>query len=124
MDVLKKGRATAAVLAGLLGFSAGAYSQPDSATWALADQSPVSAAMPAAGNPVAGGLQWQILQNPSGPPLMLILDPVRQVVAVYQVDSALGVITLKSVRRIAYDLRLEAFNATEPTPAAIQKRTE
>jgi hypothetical protein len=82
-----------------------------------------AAAGPPAGTPVvaAGGLQWQILQNPNTPAAsVVILDPVRRVLAVYQVDSATGQISLKSVRKLAWDLELEGFNTKEPLPSEVR----
>lgn len=111
-----------AVLGVVIGLAAVSHAagQPAGDVW---NQAPGGAAM-AAKPPVGGGLQWQILQIPNSPPAIVVVDPVRQVVAVYQIDAASGVITLKSVRRIVYDLQLEAFNATEPVPAAVRQMTE
>lgn len=67
-----------------------------------------------------GQLNWQILENPKGPHAVLIFDPVRQVFAVYHVDSAAGAIMLKSVRNVAADLRLDQFNSSNPAPKDIQ----
>lgn len=71
--------------------------------------------------PLGSGLtQWKILENPNGPHAALIFDPVRQVFAVYHVDSASGQIMLKSVRNLSADLRLEQFNSGAPAPKDIQ----
>ncbi|TWU00210.1 hypothetical protein Pla108_11560 [Botrimarina colliarenosi] len=95
-----------------------------------ADETPVSrpfatvtaAAMPTPSPAPAGGnrLDWQILENPNGPHTALIFDPVRQVFAVYHVDSASGQIMLKSVRNLSADLRLPQFNSSNPAPKDIQ----
>jgi len=75
----------------------------------------------AVGTAPAGGLHWQILQNPNTPAAsVVILDPVRRVLAVYQVDSASGQISLKSVRKLAWDLELEGFNTKEPLPSEVR----
>lgn len=74
--------------------------------------------------PVARGegapIDWRILENPQGPHVALFFDPVRQVFAVYHVDSASGQIMLKSVRRLSADLQLEQFNSSTPAPKDIQ----
>jgi len=83
----------------------------------------VAASQPIAAPPaplVGGQTQWKILENPNGPHAALIFDPVRQVFAVYHVDSASGQIMLKSVRNLSADLRLEQFNSGAPAPKDIQ----
>ena len=80
------------------------------------NQPPASMAAPLGGSPT----QWKILENPNGPHTALIFDPVRQVFAVYHVDSASGQIMLKSVRNLSADLRLEQFNSGAPAPKDIQ----
>ena len=53
--------------------------------------------------------------------LLLVVDPLQQVLAVYHVDTATGIVTLRSTRALAYDLQLEDFNAAEPKPGALKK---
>lgn len=106
-----------------------AAQQAEQASWdtvqpaATAESTPI--AMPAMRvAPVAGGgsatIDWRILENPQGPHAALFFDPVRQVFAVYHVDSASGQIMLKSVRNVSADLRLEQFNSSNPAPKDIQ----
>lgn len=71
-------------------------------------------------SPSASPIAWQILENPNGPNAAYIFDPVRQVFAVYHVDSASGQIMLKSVRSLAADLQLDQFNSSNPAPKDIQ----
>lgn len=68
----------------------------------------------------SAALDWRILENPQGPHTALFFDPVRQVFAVYHVDSASGQIMLRSVRSLAADLRLEQFNSSNPAPKDIK----
>lgn len=68
----------------------------------------------------AGPIEWRILENPNGPHTACVFDPVRQVFAVYHVDSASGQIMLKSVRNLSADLRLDQFNSSNPAPKDIQ----
>ena len=97
-----------------------AQGQPIGDVWGQAPAG-VGVAQPAA----APSLQWQILQNPNSPLTMVVVDPIRQVVAVYQIDPASGLITLKSVRPLGPDLRLDnGFNATEPLPKAVREMTD
>ncbi|MGL4515028.1 MAG: hypothetical protein ACRCT8_18235 [Lacipirellulaceae bacterium] len=82
---------------------------------------PAPAMIPPPAAMVAGGLEWQILQNPNTPAAsVVILDPVRRVLAVYHIDSASGQISLKSVRNLTWDLQLEGFNTKEPQPAEVR----
>jgi hypothetical protein len=51
---------------------------------------------------------------------LCVLDPRRQVVAVYHIDAAKGGIALRSVRNIYWDLRINHFNGTTPLPEEIR----
>jgi len=53
--------------------------------------------------------------------LLLVVDPLQRVLAVYHVDTATGIVTLRSTRTLAYDLQLEDFNAADPKPGALKK---
>ena len=77
---------------------------------------------PAAGRPAdrRDRLDWQILENPGGPHWVVVVDPERQVLAVYQVDQATGEIILKSVRSVSDDLRLKQHNTSKPTPREVR----
>ena len=68
----------------------------------------------------APGLSMQFLQNPQGPPTIVLLDPQQPVLAVYHVDPATGRITLKSVRRVLYDLRMDQFETDKPLPTDLR----
>lgn len=81
---------------------------------------PVATAAPPARAPV----DWRILENPNGPHTALFFDPVRQVFAVYHVDSGSGQIMLKSIRNLSADLRLDQFNSSNPAPKDIQAMLE
>jgi len=49
-----------------------------------------------------------------------VVDPQRRVLAVYQIEHATGKVSLKSVRQIAWDLEMAAFNTNDPQPADIR----
>ncbi len=51
---------------------------------------------------------------------LTVIDPRTLAMAVYHVDSTSGVISLKSVRNIQFDLRMSEFNSQSPTPREIQ----
>jgi hypothetical protein len=53
--------------------------------------------------------------------MLLVIDPERQVLAVYHIETSSGEVSLQSTRALAYDLQLEDFNAEDPKPAAIKK---
>lgn len=69
---------------------------------------------------LGGGPEWQILQNPNGPHTAILFDPNRQVIAVYQINSETGAITLKSVRNVTWDLQIEDYNSNKPAPKDIR----
>ena len=56
-----------------------------------------------------------------GRQMLLVIDPERQVLAVYHIENLTGEVSLRSTRALGYDLQLEDFNAKDPKPAAIQK---
>ena len=58
--------------------------------------------------------------NPQGPQQITLIDPHSRVMGVYHVDRATGQITLKSVRRVAWDLKMDQFNGASPLPREIQ----
>ena len=58
--------------------------------------------------------------NVEGQQLILLLDPHRQTLGSYQVDAKTGQIALRSVRNIRWDLEMDEFNGTEPSPEKIQ----
>ena len=96
------------------------------ATWA------VGAPGLGAGNPPPGGEARGDRAVPSddlialatpvadGRQQLTIVDPKNRVLGVYSIDAATGVITLKSVRNIHYDLLMDEFNGAAPTPREIR----
>ena len=113
---------------GLLAVSTVAIAQLGSRT-SRANQAESSPAAPvatvvAAGPPSRAPVDWRILENPNGPHTALFFDPVRQVFAVYHVDSGSGQIMLKSIRNLSADLRLDQFNSSNPAPKDIQSMLE
>jgi hypothetical protein len=56
--------------------------------------------------------------------LLLVMDPHRQTMASYQVDAQTGQIALRSVRDLRWDLEMDYFNGTEPSPEKIQALLE
>jgi hypothetical protein len=49
-----------------------------------------------------------------------VVDPRRQVMAVYHIDRNTGGINLRSVRNVQWDLVMEDFNSGSPTPREIR----
>jgi hypothetical protein len=56
--------------------------------------------------------------------LLTIIDPRLRTVCVYHVETATGLITLKSVRNIHFDLQMVEFNGQDPTPKQIRSLLE
>ena len=83
--------------------------------------SPTSVGQTLGSNSSSGaGIQCQILQNPNGRSSAILFDPNLQVIAVYNIDSVDGSITLMSVRKITWDLQMEEYNSGEPAPEDIR----
>jgi hypothetical protein len=55
---------------------------------------------------------------------LAVLDPQTRVLSIYEVNRTTGAITLKSVRNLGWDLQLEEFNSTNPTPREIRSLVE
>ena len=55
---------------------------------------------------------------------LCVLDPRHRVMAVYHVEPANGGISLRSVRNIYWDLRINHFNGTTPLPEEIRSLIE
>lgn len=53
-----------------------------------------------------------------------VVDPRGRAMAVYHVDRATGAVSLKSVRHLTWDLLIEDFNSTNPTPREIRALTQ
>ncbi len=53
-----------------------------------------------------------------------VIDPRTRVMCVYQIDPASGVVALKSVRSIQYDLMMQEFNGVAPLPREIRAMVE
>src|SRR5271169_5184905 len=51
---------------------------------------------------------------------LIVVDPETRFLAVYHVDLSNGEVTLKSVRNIHYDLRMNEFNGTSPLPREVR----
>ena len=55
---------------------------------------------------------------------LCVLDPRQRVMAVYHVEPDNGGISLRSVRNIYWDLRINHFNGTTPLPEEIRSLIE
>lgn len=49
-----------------------------------------------------------------------VIDPEERVMSVYHIDPSTGTISLKSVRNISADLRIDDFNGGTPSPREIR----
>ncbi len=56
--------------------------------------------------------------------LLTVIDPRLRVLSVYHIDLATGVITLKSVRNIQWDLQISYLNNEKPLPQEIRALSE
>ncbi len=55
---------------------------------------------------------------------LLVLDPKLRVMSVYHVDSLTGVVSLRCVRQIHWDLQLADYNGVNPLPREIRLMLE
>jgi hypothetical protein len=73
---------------------------------------------------VGGELITFTSTGPDNRQQLTIIDPQTRAMAIYHVDSATGVVSLKSVRNIQWDLRMSEFNAVGPLPREIRAMVE
>ena len=55
---------------------------------------------------------------------LLVLDPRLRVASVYHIETGTGVIALRSVRQIHWDLQLADYNGVNPLPREIRLMLE
>lgn len=70
----------------------------------------------------AAGQELITLASPAGEnrQMLTIVDPRTRAICVYHVETATGVITLKSVRNIHWDLQMLDYNGANPLPAELR----
>ena len=51
---------------------------------------------------------------------LTVIDPRTRTMCIYHVDPATGVVALKSVRNIQWDLMMDEFNGVSPLPREIR----
>ncbi len=51
---------------------------------------------------------------------VVITDTKAKTMAIYEVEPTTGKVLLRSVREIKWDLQMQQFNATSPTPGEIR----
>ncbi|MCA9192875.1 MAG: hypothetical protein KDB03_13960 [Planctomycetales bacterium] len=73
-------------------------------------------------NMLSAGTNLQVLSAnlPSGIQQVVVVDSELRTMAVYQIDPVQGKIQLKSARNVAFDLRLDEFNAMQPLPSELR----
>lgn len=91
----------------------------------LVPQSPVSGAGTGPNFPqVAAAGNSELLMTTSllsdGRQQVVITDTKAKTMAIYEVEPATGKVLLRSVREIKWDLQMQQFNATSPTPGEIR----
>jgi hypothetical protein len=70
----------------------------------------------------AASQQLQMVSTtlPSGIQQIVVVDSPNRSMAVYHIDPVQAKIQLKSVRKLAWDLNMEQFNALAPLPSELQ----
>jgi len=96
------------VVAALILLAASAYFRPE----AKAD-------VPGASKATGGDLITVQTDLPDGRQQITVISPSQHVMSVYHIDATTGGISLKSVRNIRWDMLLDEFNGTHPSPREI-----
>jgi hypothetical protein len=78
----------------------------------------------ASGSAGSGGLIAIPSAVGEGRQQLTVIDPELRVMSVYHIESASGEITLKSVRKLHWDLQMDEFNGTSPLPRDIRSLLE
>jgi len=55
---------------------------------------------------------------------LTVIDPRSRAMAIYHIDATTGVVSLKSVRNIQWDLQMSEFNGVSPLPREIQSMVQ
>ena len=55
---------------------------------------------------------------------LTVIDTTKKVISVYHIDLTSGMITLRSVRNIHWDLQVSDYNGQRPLPREIQALSE
>src|SRR4051794_26554751 len=59
-------------------------------------------------------------ENGDGRQQLIVIDPKTQVMGVYQIERNSGLISLKSIRNVQWDLKMDEFNSADPSPREIR----
>jgi hypothetical protein len=94
----------------------------------LVPQSPVSGGGVGPNYPqVAAAGNGELLMTTSlladGRQQVVVTDTKTKTMAIYEVEPVTGKVLLRSVREIRWDLQMQQFNATSPTPGEIRSMT-
>ncbi len=86
-------------------------------------QRPAPAAMPSG---AAAGTELIVVPMTLGErgQMLTVVDPRLRALCVYHIDAASGTITLKSVRKIEWDLQITHLNNDKPLPQEIRSLLE
>jgi hypothetical protein len=76
------------------------------------------------GNQAAGGWMGFSSMTREGHQLLTIVDTQRQTLAVYSVHFQSGQVSLRSVRRLTYDLSMEGYNLVAPMPQEMRQMAQ
>jgi hypothetical protein len=63
-------------------------------------------------------------ENSDGRQQLVVIDPKTQVMGVYQIEKNTGLISLKSIRNVQWDLKMDEFNSADPSPREIRAMLE
>lgn len=72
--------------------------------------------------PAASGTGLMAFSKPlgDGQEQLILVDPQTRVLSVYHIEPATGKTALKSVRKLEWDLQLNAFNTQDPQPLDVR----
>ena len=68
----------------------------------------------------ASGVAVHVVAEPGHPSQAVIYDADQRSLAVYHIDRGSGAVSLRSVRKVEWDLQLTDFNTSEPLPQDIR----
>ncbi len=69
---------------------------------------------------IGGALKVVSAMLPNGTQQIIVVEAGGRTMAVYHVEPSQGKIQLKSVRQLAWDLRMEQFNGQAPLPSELK----
>lgn len=72
----------------------------------------------------SAGMIAHVQESETRPTRVIVIDPARRVMAVYEVGREKGEIKFLSSRNLSYDMQMLGYNSVDPSPEDIKQTLE